>query len=94
MHAELLSSLAAERHRDLLSGASRRRVPPPGALPAQAAPALALVPVPALRPRGLRAPGRLLPGLRISWSRTTLAAATSRGRGRSWVIVIPATRPL
>jgi hypothetical protein len=94
MHAELLSSLAAERHRDLLSAANRRRVPPPDA-PAETA--LALAPVPSRRSpprRVLRAPARLRPGLRISWSRTSLAAATSHGRGRSWVIVISATRTL
>jgi hypothetical protein len=70
MHAELLSSVAAERRRDLFAG--------PG------------------RYRARRVPGasRPLPGLRISWSRATLAGATSRGRSRSWVIVISATRTL
>jgi hypothetical protein len=45
------------------------------------------------RPRVEHAP-RLLPGLRVSWSRTTLAGATGRSRSRSWVIVISATRAL
>jgi hypothetical protein len=85
MHAELLSSVAAQRRRDLLSdGPRRRRVPGPGHRPNQAA---------AHGPARSRVP-RPLPGLRISWSRTTLAAATSRGRSRSWVIVISATRTL
>ncbi len=62
MHAELLSSVAAERRRDLTSGPRRPRVAGPG--------------------------------LRISWSRTSLAGAAGRGRSRSWVIVISATRTL
>jgi hypothetical protein len=39
---------------------------------------------------------RLLPRLRVSWQRTTLAAVggPSRDPGRSWVIVISATRTL
>jgi hypothetical protein len=41
-------------------------------------------------------PARLLPRLRVSWQRTTLAAVggPSRDPGRSWVIVISATRTL
>jgi hypothetical protein len=34
------------------------------------------------------------PRLCISWSRATLAAAAGQGRGRSWVIIISATRSL
>lgn len=34
----------------------------------------------------------LLPRYRVSWSRITLSPAGARGRGRSWVIVISATR--
>ena len=49
--------------------------------------------------RGTRRPhlrGALLPRYRVSWSRTALstAAADGAGRGRSWVIVISATRGL
>jgi hypothetical protein len=36
----------------------------------------------------------LLPSYRVSWSRTTLASAAGRRRGRSVVIVISATRML
>jgi hypothetical protein len=41
-------------------------------------------------------PGALLPRYRVSWSRTALSTATADGarRGRSWVIVISATRGL
>jgi hypothetical protein len=34
----------------------------------------------------------LLPRYRVSWSRTTLSSAGAGRRGRSWVIVISATR--
>ena len=39
-------------------------------------------------------PGALLPRYRVSWSRTALSASAPDGaeRGRSWVIVISATR--
>ena len=41
-------------------------------------------------------PGALLPRYRVSWSRTALSTAAADGarRGRSWVIVISATRGL
>jgi hypothetical protein len=41
-------------------------------------------------------PGALLPHYRVSWSRTALSTAAADGarRGRSWVIVISATRGL
>ena len=41
-------------------------------------------------------PGALLPRYRITWSRTALSTAAADGarRGRSWVIVISATRGL
>ena len=43
-------------------------------------------------PAAGRPAGRVLPRLRLSWSRTTLAATAGRQRGRSLVIVISATR--
>jgi hypothetical protein len=78
VNPELLSSLATEHRRDLPVGPHTARA----LVPAQAA----------VRPR--RAPSVPLPSLRISWSRTTLAAAAGRRRGRSLVIVISATRML
>jgi hypothetical protein len=41
-------------------------------------------------------PGALLPRYRVTWSRTALSTAAADGarRGRSWVIVISATRGL
>jgi hypothetical protein len=54
---------------------------------------------PAQVARGARRPhlsGALLPHYRVSWSRTALSTAAADGarRGRSWVIVISATRGL
>jgi len=86
MHPEMLPSLVAERHRAVATSMNAHRPParsgrtgPPPAGPAR-------------RDRGA---GRRRPFLRVSWSRVTLAAqAGATGRGRSWVIVISATRPL
>jgi hypothetical protein len=44
-------------------------------------------------PARRRLPHLTVPRLRVTWSRTTLAAA-GRSRGRSYVIVISATRTL
>jgi hypothetical protein len=78
MNPGLLSSLAAEHRRDL---SARPRASD------------ALVP-PQAGARALRVPRPALPSLRVSWSRTTLAAAAGRRRGRSVVIIISATRAL
>jgi hypothetical protein len=43
---------------------------------------------------GRRAPHLTVPRFRVTWTRTTLAAVAGRRRGRSWVIVISATRTL
>jgi len=76
MHPLLTLSLADQRRRDLTADFQARRA---GPLPARRLAA----------PR--RAARRGVPRLRVTWSRTTLAAA---GRGRSYVIVISATRTL
>jgi hypothetical protein len=42
---------------------------------------------------GARGRGRHVPRMHVSWSRAALAAASTSGRpGRSWVIIISATR--
>ena len=41
-----------------------------------------------------RAPHLSVPRYRVNWSRTTLATVAGRRRGRSYVIVISATRTL
>lgn len=80
MHPEMASALAAEHRHDMSSRAlaASRRRA-------------------AASPRGPRrlAAGALVPRYRLSWSRTTLSPAAGGGRpGRSWVIIISATRPL
>ena len=45
-------------------------------------------------PAGRHAPHLTLPRLRVTWTRTTLAAVAGRHRARSLVIVISATRTL
>ena len=84
MHPELLSSLATERRRDLAGAMNARRAPSaPSASSARPAGA------------GRRAPRMTtLPRVRVSWTRTTLATVADSRRGRSWVIVISATRTL
>jgi hypothetical protein len=78
LHPELMSSLAAERRRDMNADFSAHR---PEAHRSARHGAVAR----------WRAPRLTVPGLRVTWSRTTLAAA-GRRRGRSYVIVISATR--
>jgi hypothetical protein len=92
MHPELLSSLATEHRRDLAASVTPHLVTGDPDHPARR---------PGVRNPGVRYPGvrypragRVLPRLRVSWSRTTLAAAAGRERGRSLVIVISATRTL
>jgi hypothetical protein len=82
MHPELLSPLAVERCRDIAASFHPR--PPVTPAPAHAARKL----------RRAGGPGRVVPSFRVTWSRTTLAGAAGRHRGRSWVIVISATRAL
>jgi hypothetical protein len=82
MHPEMANSLAAQHRHDLTS----RSLAAGAAGQRHAA-----------GPRGPRrfAPGAFLPHYRLSWSRTTLSPAAEGGRrGRSYVIVISATRPL
>lgn len=76
MHPDLISSLAAERRRDLDGAMAARR--PPRARAAR-------------RGRDLVRPA-ILPRFRISWTHTRLAAAPAGRRGGSVVIVISATR--
>jgi hypothetical protein len=82
MHPEMANAMAAQHRHDLTS----RSLEAGAADQRHAA-----------GPRGPRrfAPGAFLPHYRLSWSRTTLSPATEGGRrGRSYVIVISATRAL
>ena len=100
MHPDMASALASQHRHEMTAKAShhapgppRPRARPPGQPPGPGWPS----------PRGPRRgarraylPGALLPRYRVSWSRTALSAAAADGarRGRSWVIVISATRGL
>lgn len=76
MHPELLAVMADERRRDLAAMAARHPRAPRASRDHVAR----------------RARPLTMPRFRVSWSHTTLGAVTGRGRGRSWVIVISATR--
>lgn len=78
MHPELLSSLAAERRRDLDADIAAHRAPRADTRTGRRAHALT-------RPA-------LVPRFRVSWTHTTLAAVSGSRRGSSVVIVISATR--
>jgi hypothetical protein len=90
MHAQLLTSLATERRRDLATAGERRarsaRVRKARAQQARVQPAGLLA------ARARRAPAATRPRLRVSWTKTTLAAVSGARRGSSVVIVISATR--
>lgn len=80
MNPQLALSLAAERRRDMTADFNAHRRVAPSSFEHRAT---------ARR----RAPRLTVPRLRVTWSRTSLAAA-GRHRGRSYVIVISATRTL
>ena len=82
MHPHLMLSLADEHRRDMQADLNTHR-------PVRTS---ADRPVP-VRPARRRVPHLTVPRLRVTWSRTTLASAGLR-RGRSYVIVISATRTL
>lgn len=80
MHSAMASDLATQRRHEMASRA----------LAASQVRAAA-------GPRGPRRlePGAFFPRFRLSWSRTALSPAADGGRrGRSWVIIISATRAL
>jgi hypothetical protein len=79
MHPHLISSLAAERRRDMTAYANAYRLALDRPAPNRAA--------------RRRVPRLSVPLFRVTWTRTSLASA-GRRRGRSYVIVISATRTL
>jgi hypothetical protein len=96
MHPDMASALASQHRHEMTAKAGHH---------AQATQAseTAVACQPAASPRGPRRgarrsylSGALLPRYRVSWSRTALSASAPDGaeRGRSWVIVISATRGL
>lgn len=88
MHPELVMSMAESRQAELIAKARRRAraresASTRGHKPAQACARVA---------RG-GIPHRNLPMWRVTWTRETLAAAGTPGQaGRSWVIIISASR--
>jgi hypothetical protein len=92
LHPVMASALASEHRRDMIARAGQAAVGAEAGRAGRASRRRA-----AASPRGPRraAPRAYLPRYRVSWSRTTLSAAGAGGhRGRSWVIVISATRGL
>jgi hypothetical protein len=89
LHPVMASALASEHRCDMITQASQAAL---GAGAREASRANRRRG--AASPRGPRraAPRAYLPRYRVSWSRTTLSSAGAGGRGRSWVIVISATR--
>lgn len=89
MNMEMVGALAQERQREIIRQANRQRHTAQGE-PVQ----------PADSP-GRHAWGRRIPRYHLSWSRTSLSPAAAGGpagpgarAGRSWVIVISATKGL
>jgi hypothetical protein len=96
MHPEMASALASQHRHEMTAKAGHH-------VQATHASETAGACQPAASPRGPRRGARraylsgvLLPRYRVSWSRTALSASAPDGaeRGRSWVIVISATRGL
>ena len=81
MHPHLMLSLADEHRRDLQADLTAHRPVRRAHRPV------------ARNAARRRVPHLTVPRLRVTWSRTTLASAGLR-RGRSYVIVISATRTL
>ena len=94
MHPDMASALASQHRHEMTAKASHH-------VQAAQAGETGGACQPAASPRGPRRgarraylSGALLPRYRVSWSRTALSASApdGAGRGRSWVIVISATR--
>jgi hypothetical protein len=82
MHLQMASALADERQRELARRVSQRQAVRVARQSLRHDPR---------RPAGART--WRIPHYRVSWSRTTLPGVGAGGRrGRSWVIVISATR--
>lgn len=88
MNMEMVGALAQERQREIIRQANRQRQAAPGE-PAQRADS-----------PSRHARGRRIPRYHLSWSRTSLSPAAGgpagpdARAGRSWVIVISATKGL
>ena len=101
MHPDMASALASQHRHEMTAKAGHYTRTTLAAQAGETAEACqtAHVSQAAQVARGARRPhlpGALLPHYRVSWSRTALSTAAADGarRGRSWVIVISATRGL
>jgi len=101
MHPDMASALASQHRHDMTAKAGHYTRTTLAAQAGETAEACqtAHASQAAQVARGARRPhlsGALLPHYRVSWSRTALSTAAADGarRGRSWVIVISATRSL
>jgi hypothetical protein len=104
MHPDMASALASQHRHEMTAKAGRHARTTLAAQAGEAArDARGARLQAAASPRGPRRgarrphlPGALLPRYRVSWSRAALSTAAADGarRGRSWVIVISATRSL
>ena len=101
MHPDMASALASQHRHEMTAKAGHYARTTLAAQAGETAEACqtAHVSQAAQVARGARRPhlsGALLPHYRVSWSRTALSTAAADGarRGRSWVIVISATRGL
>ena len=101
MHPDMASALASQHRHDMTAKAGHYTRTTLAAQAGETAEACqtAHASQAAQVARGARRPhlsGALLPHYRVSWSRTALSTAAADGarRGRSWVIVISATRGL
>ena len=96
MHPDMASALASQHRHEMTAKASHQAQAAQATETAGTRPAAASPRGPRRGARRPHFPGALLPRYRLSWSRTALSTAAADGarRGRSWVIVISATRGL
>jgi hypothetical protein len=96
MHPDMASALASQHRHEMTAKASHHARATQASETSEAAQPAASPREPRRGARRPYLPGALLPRYRVSWSRTALSASApdGAGRGRSWVIVISATRSL
>jgi hypothetical protein len=96
MHPDMASALASQHRHEMTAKAGHHAQATQASETAGACQAAASPRGPRRGARRSSLSGALLPRYRVSWSRTALSASAPDGaeRGRSWVIVISATRGL
>lgn len=94
MHPDMASALAGQHRHEMTAKAGHYAQATQASETAGACRAAASPRGPRRGARRAYLSGALLPRYRVSWSRTALSASAPDGaeRGRSWVIVISATR--